>query len=157
MPARLVAGPPAQRSVELRGQSRQIRLRRRLARVDDLLAQEIAFEQEDQEHLLGLERDKVQVLDPRQCALRRARDRGVLGDRRHRHRNSLDHALDVAGRGLQLVVDVRPDAVRDRFQVHQEVDEVAIPGVGGHPSRRGVWLGQIAEVRQLGELAADGG
>jgi len=83
--------------------------------------------------------------------------RGVLGDGRHRHGNSLDHSLDVPRRGLQLVADVGLDAVWNRFQVHQEVDEVAIPGVGGHPPGRGVRLGQIAEVRQLGELAADGG
>jgi len=119
--------------------------------------QQVALEKEDQKHLLRLERDEVDVLDPRQRALRRARHGRVLGDGSHRHRDPLDHALDVARGGLQLVVDVSPHTIGNRLEIHQEVDEVAVPGIGRHPPRRGVRLGQVPQVGQLGELAPDRG
>src|SRR4029077_5064899 len=44
---------------------------------------------------------------------------------------------------------------RDRLDVHQEVDEVAVAGVRRHAAGRGMRLAQIAQVGQLGELAPD--
>src|SRR5437899_5179111 len=64
--ASLVAGTAAQGLVEARREAGQVSLRGRLCRVDDLLAEEVAFEQQNQEDFLRLQRDEVDMLDPRQ-------------------------------------------------------------------------------------------
>ena len=155
--ARLVAGAAAERRVEPGGEARELGLGRGLRRLDHLLAEQVALEQENEQHLLGLQGNQVQVLDARQRALRRARHRRVLGDRRQRHRDPLHHPLLVGGRAAKLVLDVRLDLVRDGLEVHQEVDEIAVAGIGRHPPRRRVRLGQVAQVDQVRELAADRG
>src|SRR5438309_4432213 len=88
--------------------------------------------------------------------MRGAGDGCVLRHGGGRHGHAFDEALDVGGGLPELVVDEVLDAFRHLLEVHQEVDEIAVAGVGGDTPSRGVWLGEVAEVGQVGELASDG-
>src|SRR5712691_1479992 len=97
------------------------------------------------------------MLDPALGAVRRTGYGGVLGHGCGRHRHPLDQALDVGGPMPQLFVDVDAYSFGHLLQVHQEVDEISIAGVCRDAPGRGVRLSQVAEVGELGELAADRG
>src|SRR5713101_1084706 len=157
LPADLLAGLADERLVELRCQQGEYRLGRFVGHLDDLLSQQVAFEEQDQQHLFGLERDQVDVLDPALCSVRRARHGCVLRHRCGRHRHALDQALDVGGPMPQLIVDVDAHSFRHVLQVHQEVDKISIAGVSRDAARGSVRLSQVAEVGELRELAADRG
>ena len=51
-----------------------VQLLRGLADIDDLLSQQVPFEQQDEQDLFWLERDKVEVFDPCLRTMRGTRD-----------------------------------------------------------------------------------
>src|SRR5713101_6452928 len=71
----------------------------------------------------------------------------VLGHGRGRHRHPLHQALDVGGRVSELLVDEPTHTFGHLFEVHEEVDEVPVTGVGRNAAGGGVRLGQVAEDR----------
>src|SRR5216683_1779118 len=123
----------------------------------NLLPQQVAVEQKDEEHLCRLQRHDVDVVHARLRSLRGARHRRVLRDRGGGHRDLLDQTLHVRRRLHQLVVDVRPHGFGHGLQVHEEVDEVPVAVVGRDAAGRGVGLREVPGLRELGQLAPDRG
>ena len=124
--------------------------------MDDLLLDQVAFEDEDDESRLRLEGNQVDVLDPLLADLRSGHERNILSDLGQHHRRLLQDPIDATRCALELLPDGSAHPRRGRLRLHQEIDEVAIPAVGGDPPGRGMRLLQVAGADQVGQLVADG-
>ena len=144
-----------ERSVEAVGEPAQLRLGGVAAQRDRLLADEVALEHEEEERVPRLQRDEVEVLEPRAQRARAGDHAHRVGGQRQRAGGDLEGLLQAAGQLGEEGVHLAPHRDRDRLLLHEEVDVVAVAEVRRHPARRGVRLEEVADVDQVGEVVAD--
>src|SRR2546426_2892199 len=156
-PRKFVGGLTLDLLVQHGGHAAKVFLGGGALEVDDLLLDEVALEHQDDQHRLGLERDQVDVLDPRLADLGSRDQRDVLGDLGQHHRRLLQDAVDAARRAFKLLFNGPPDGGRGGFRFHEEVDEIPVAAVGRDAAGRGVRLLQVPGADQVGQLVADGG
>src|SRR5438128_2029157 len=155
-PRKLVGGLTLDLLVQHGGHPAQVLLGGGPLEMDDLLFDEVALQHEDDQHRLRLERDQVDVLDPRLADLGSGDQRDVLGDLGQHHGRLLQDAIDAARGAFDLLFDGPPNRGRSGLRIHEEVDKIAVAAVGRDAAGRSVRLLQIPGADQVGQLVADG-
>ena len=101
-----------------------------------------------------LQREDLDVAQRRRGDRRRGDHGQQLGDARQRLGGLAQRVVDLARGAVPLQEDRRRG--RAATLGDDDVDVVAVAGVGGHPPRGGVRVRQHAHVLEVGEVVADG-
>ena len=131
--------------------------RHRLLEGEDAAHAPPGLGRQDDDRPVPLDGDEVDALEARVLERRRQDHRGVVGELRELRRRRLHEVVDLAAGARDLALEAMRVRATDLRAAHQAVDVVPVGLVGRHPARRGVGLGQIAHLLQVGHGVADRG
>ena len=120
-----------------------------------VLPHQVSLEDEHEQRLGVVELDEVEVLDADTQRTRGGDQADRVRRLGQRRRRQLEDVLDAARHNGEVRVDLAAHRGRDVLLVHEEVDVVPVPEIGGHATRRGVRLDQVADLAERRQLVAD--
>ena len=126
-----------------------------VAEFDDALVDATGVGDHHQQQPGRRQPDHLQMPHARGRQRRILHDRHLPGQLRQQPHRAAQHVVEVDA-GLQEGQDRAPLGVRQRFDVVEPVDELAVALLGGHPARAGVRLGDVALGLQHRHVVAHG-
>ena len=153
----LVQGLAHKRGIQKSGEQLQLRLAQLCRESEELVLHHAAVRHHHGDEGGLVHQDQIKPPDGEPPGPLGEGEGGVVGELGHHASRLVDHLVQLPHFQVQRLVDLLCLLQAQPLLLHQLVDVQPVALGGGNPPGGGVGLLQIAQLRQLGQLVADGG